>query len=412
MPTIAWLPFTRRMFFRFLFLALLIGGGIFAYLQTADAYPELAYLKERRTLTFPELSAYFSRIAKEKGALYAYDILRRATLPPNTDTHLLGHVVGDALYQEKGIEGIGLCTEEFRNACSHTIVIGVLTEEGEAGLPAIASACKQAPGGRGAYTMCFHGLGHGIFAYTDHDIGQTVALCRKTGTEAYQQREYIECFGGAVMELVGGTGHDKQSLEVARKRYLSEIDPLAPCDSPLVPEELKPICYTYLTPRLFTWEGGNLGAPTEEDFAKAFGLCERISRGEEESRRACFGGVGKELPTLAAKRDIRNIDELKDEKLALLHTWCALAKSEEGREHCVRAIVQSLFWGGENDPRAAISFCELASPTSSFDACFDELLRATAFYLSPSLAALICEKVPNGMRSRCTDGAAYYEDLP
>lgn len=30
-----------------------------------------------------------------QGAKYAFDILKTAPVPPNTDTHLLGHVVGD-----------------------------------------------------------------------------------------------------------------------------------------------------------------------------------------------------------------------------------------------------------------------------------------------------------------------------
>ncbi len=153
---------------------------------------------------FTQLSDRFQNLAKEKGALYAYEVLRRAVLPPGTYVHLLGHTVGDELYKQKGVSGIADCTQEFRNACSHTIVIGALNEFGsEKALSLIHEACKKAPGGSGAYTMCHHGLGHGVFAYYGYDLTKTDAFCKKTGTAAYHNREYVECMGGAIMELMG-----------------------------------------------------------------------------------------------------------------------------------------------------------------------------------------------------------------
>lgn len=156
--------------------------------------------------SFNALEKRFQNLAKEKGAKYAFEVLRRAELPPQTDLHLLGHYVGDELYKQEGVDGIRLCTQDFRNACSHSIVIGTLSEFGEGALPRIRDACKEAPGGSGAYTMCFHGLGHGVLAGYGYELEKTVAFCKKTGTEEYNYREYIECFGGAIMELMGGVG--------------------------------------------------------------------------------------------------------------------------------------------------------------------------------------------------------------
>src|SRR6185369_5825096 len=56
--------------------------------------------------SFQELSDRFAALANKKGAVYAYEVLREAPLPPGTDLHLLGHTVGDILYKQKGVAGI------------------------------------------------------------------------------------------------------------------------------------------------------------------------------------------------------------------------------------------------------------------------------------------------------------------
>jgi hypothetical protein len=86
--------------------------------KTAEApksYPELSQIQNHQA-SFDDLKKFFQTLAKQKGAEYAFNVLRVATLPPNTDMHLLGHVVGDMLYLQQGAKGINICTQEFRNA--------------------------------------------------------------------------------------------------------------------------------------------------------------------------------------------------------------------------------------------------------------------------------------------------------
>jgi hypothetical protein len=187
------------------------------------------------------------------------------------------------------------CTPEFRNACSHSVVIGALDEYGHSSstMQLIDEACRKAPGGSGAYTMCYHGLGHGIFAYFDYSLPETVDLCRTTGTLEYGYRQYVECVGGAVMELMGGGGgHDPASWTRARATYLTD-DPLSPCLDDLIPEEAKDVCLSYLTPRLWELAGISLGLPEPDLFGRAFSFCERIPGTKGELRDSCFGGFGK-----------------------------------------------------------------------------------------------------------------------
>jgi hypothetical protein len=380
-----------------------VAVGLFA-MQKAYSdipYPEAMTIGQGAA-TFQELSDRFTELAKQKGGVYAFDVLKLAQLPPNTDLHLLGHAIGDVLYAQKGVAGIADCTQDFRNACSHAIVIGTLNEfgAGNATLKMIDDACKQAPGGTGAYTMCYHGLGHGVFAYFGYDLSKTVAFCKRMGTPEYNDEQFTQCVGGAVMELLSGGGHDHDAWVVARENYLVPDRPLAPCDSAVIPEEAKGYCYLYLTPRLFEFAGADIGNPDPATFPRAFTYCDALPLSEGALRDACFGGFGKEFVPLAAGRDIRAIDHLDDSAYSLAAGWCELASPRDGKESCLREALESVFWGGENDTNASFRFCAVV-PTDLIDACFADLAGDIGHYLRGDNKTQWCAKLPEQYRNQC-----------
>ena len=350
---------------------------------------------------FKELSGRFQALAQKKGAVYAFEILKRAQLPPNTDLHLLGHAVGDILYTQKGIDGVANCTQNFRNACSHAVVIGALNEfgAGDQTLLLIDDACKKAPGGSGAYTMCYHGLGHGVLAYFGYDLKKTVAFCKRMGTPEFDGEQYTQCVSGAIMELMGGGGHDHELWLLAREKYLSPAEPLAPCDTALIPYEAKTLCFIYLTPRLFELAGADLGHPDPATFPKAFGFCDALS--DTKLRDACYGGFGKEFVPLAGARDIRGVDAFDDREYATAIEWCGLVGAKDGREACITEALGSVFWGGENDPRAALRFCSLVSDSDEQITCYTELIADIARY-SPERNDL-CAAMLEPFVDECTE---------
>lgn len=382
-----------------LFGVALLAGALLLWWGLSLPYTEARSIG-KNVKNFKELSGRFETLAKEKGGEYAFEVLRRAELPPNTDLHLLGHVVGDELYLQEGVDGITVCTQDFRNACSHSIVIGALNEFGEGALPMIRDACRKAPGGSGAYTMCFHGLGHGVFAYYQYSIPETVDFCKSTGTQEYKNREYIECVGGMVMELMGGGGHDKESWFASRAKYLSRDTPLAPCDEALIPSETKPVCYMYLTPRLWELAGINPGKPDAALFSKAFGLCESIPKESSKERDACLGGFGKEFVPLAGSRDIRRVEDFSDEQLDRVHEWCREGPHAEARGACVKEALASFFWGGENDPEISFRFCALAGAEEK-NPCFGALLENIRAYTVGDTRSRLCERLPAEFKEDC-----------
>lgn len=382
--------------------ALSIGAGSGA-LASLEPYAEAETLASG-VGSFEGLSARLEAIAHEKGAAYAFEVLKRADLPRNTDLHLLGHVVGDAMYRQEGTAGMLQCTHDFRNACSHAIVIGTLAERGEGGLPEIREACQKAPGGGGAYTMCYHGFGHGVFSYFGYDLEKTADFCKKTGTEEYNNREYIECVGGAIMELMGGGGQDEPGWHAARERYLD--DPLAPCMDEVVPERAKGTCMVYITPQIWEAAGISLGLPQPEKFPEAFEICERIPREKQELRDACFGGFGKEFVPLAGSRDIRSVDQFSDSQFNRVIGWCDMAAPADGKRACIDDAVASLFWGGENDPDAAFRFCELVPSThGQKESCHERLASdIKSFVEEDDRRGSLCERIPAAYQASCQRG--------
>lgn len=387
-----WSPPNFLVFSIAVFVAAVIfflSGGL-----SSAVYSEVATITER-VRDFKELQERFRALAHDKGALYAYDVLKRAPLPPNTDLHLLGHTVGDVLYEQQGIAGMAGCTQDFRNACSHTIVIGVLNEFGEAAaLPMIRDACKKAPGGSGAYTMCYHGLGHGVFAYFDYDLTSTADLCQKMGTADYHEREYVECVGGAIMELMGGGGHDRDAWLAAREKYLNPKRPLSPCMDAVIPDEAKLMCLTYLTPRLWELAGIDLGRPEPTRFADAFMYCDQIPVSSSHLRDACYGGFGKEFLPLTVMRDVRDNVQYSDGQLATVVEWCGMA-GEDGKQACIADAVASAFWGGEKDPSTAFRLCEAAGRDARVgDACHKRLSEEIAQYIRLPERNALCDRLP------------------
>ncbi len=369
----------------------------------SKTYKEVEELRGKN-MDFTQLKNYFTALSNKKGAEYAFEVLKLAQIPPNTDLHLLGHVVGDILYKQQGADGIHVCTQDFRNACSHSVVVGLLLDHGTSIIPKVHDACHKAPGGKGAYTMCFHGFGHGVLAYTEYDLHKTVDICKMTGTAPYNNREYIECVGGAIMEMISGGDHDRLQWTAQREKYFSADNPLYPCNADFIPEEAKPQCYDYLTPYLFEVAGADMGRPQPQDFEKAFTYCDLIPESETLNRSACFGGFGKEFTVLAQERDIRRIDQMNDEQLRRVYDWCTLGRSEEAINSCVSTAMGSLYWGGENDRRAAVKFCNLIPAGVQQDVCVRSLIGAVGFYISDvQYKKDFCTEVPKNYQTDCRE---------
>ncbi len=382
-----------------------INSNLDAGPKQAVQFSEAAFAEDLQKLEtvdddFASIRAFFVDLAQEKGGVYSFEVLKRAILPPNMDLHLLGHAVGDELYKQENLEGMQYCTHDFRNACSHSIVVGALLADGLAVFDKVNEVCKKAPGGPGAYTMCFHGFGHGVLAYTEYEIPDAIELCKKVGTAQYHNEEAYQCMGGIVMEMHQGV-HDPEIWAQKRDKYLTPDDPLRLCKEDYMPEEAKVLCYSYITPYIFDAAGAVNGNPTPDIYPKSFAFCDEVQN--DVQREACYAGLGKEFIVLAQDRDIRRIEDTPNDKLELAASWCMLAHKEEAQVACLIEILDSLYWGGENDPEVSIRYCSLLDDSVAQE-CFDHLFEITTYY-RPDFSARqsICNAVPEAYKQECTD---------
>lgn len=365
-------------------------------------YPELKEIATYPDWTTENFMPYFETLAETKGALYAFDVLLEAELSPQINVHLLGHEVGAVLYKEKGIEAMELCTQDFRNACSHSVVIGIMSDYGEGSLETIADICRQSPGGRGSYTMCFHGLGHGVLAYTRYDLEKAIAMCEKVGTSEYGNGETIECVGGAIMEMDFGI-HDPEKWQVQAPKYYSKEDVLAPCTAAFIPGTARPICYTYLTPHLMRRAGFDTGNLKNADYRDAFAFCDLLPRNSHEERDSCFGGFGKEFVGFAKKPDVRDFGSIQTPELVAIRAQCGQAGSAAGTAACNSAALASLYWGGESNPDASFRFCAIAGVAE--ETCYRELAGLISRYVPDVVGrTALCVRFPETYQALCRGG--------
>lgn len=357
--------------------------------------------------SFDDLLTRFRDLAKDKGAEYAFDVLRTATIPVGTDIHLIAHEIGHELYAQKGIDGMSLCTQEFGNGCSHSLVIEAMQERGDGPdvQKLIDDACHKAEqnpdGGLTAYTMCYHGLGHGVFAYYQYSFPETVKFCMQMGTKEYDYIQGYECIGGAAMELVSGGGHDKEAWEKARARYFRASDPLAPCNTDAVPAAAKSKCYVYMSPYYMELTGGNIVYYTDEQLTKGMSFCTALPFGEDRS--SCIGGFGKDFVSITGGQDLRKRDKgaYSDSEMRHIDALCRHTPDPRDQHVCESYAISMFFWGGYAEPSTSTRFCSILGDSESQDYCFT--------YLAQSIAHMIADREERA--ARCDALGARYQKL-
>ncbi len=368
-------------------------------------YPESATIAQGTT-SLDELSKRFADLAEEKGAPYAYDVLRQADIMPGVDIHLIAHAIGHELYLQQGIDGMSICTQEFGNGCSHTLVIEVMQEmgDGEDVRSLIDDACHKAGDALSAYTMCYHGLGHGVFAFFGYSLPETVAFCTKMGTKEYNDIQAYECIGGAAMELLSGGGHDKEAWIAANKKYFTE-DPLAPCNSDMIPDAARSKCYVYMSPHYMERAGANMEVFTDEQLAKGMSYCAPLPPGED--RNACIGGFGKDFVGLVIAHDLRIRDrgEMTDVQLHEVERLCNLAPTSSDANACHAFAVSMFFWGGHAEAELAPRYCNSLSDARAMNYCFTYLAGSISHMIAdPKERVERCRAVPEKLVASCVAG--------
>jgi hypothetical protein len=347
--------------------------------------------------SFAETGEYMEQLARDKGGVYAFEVLKNGELPLGMDTHLLGHFVGDIMYEQEGIEGMRYCDEAVGYACAHSVVINALIKDGPGVFEVINDVCASIDIA-GSYAMCFHGFGHGVLAYTEFNLPDAIELCGRVGTEEHWYYEEEECLGGVVMEMRGGI-HDPDLWEVNGKQYLDPENPLAMCQADYMPPEYREMCYMYITPFIFDHESpADIPPPSVYDAAMAW--CEQAETAGE--RYYCYAGFGKEYVGFALGRDIRYLNDITPIQVNQVYDWCGDAVGEAAIEACAEVALYSVYRSGSIGYDGALTFCAYAPSPALADRCYYRLFQvAHQFHGSGSYEYDLCTAVPTAREQQC-----------
>ena len=116
------------------------------------------------------------------------------------NAHELSHIVGNTLYQQKGIEGIEICDPTFAYGCYHGVTEQFLITEGVSSVREAMEQCRKIfPVTQSSnylpYYSCVHGLGHGLLSWEGLDLGKALKDCDRLDV-----REQQYCYDGVFME--------------------------------------------------------------------------------------------------------------------------------------------------------------------------------------------------------------------
>ncbi|MBX9765212.1 hypothetical protein K2X83_01065 [Patescibacteria group bacterium] len=203
-------------------------------------------------------AAYWEARITSRGAEAAYaEFKLKNAGSDEKQQHLAAHVMGEKIFESKGVSGVSVCDASFGFGCYHGFFGQALSQKGEGVVEELDRICVEKFGPLG--TGCQHGLGHGILEYVGYQhIDSALSMCGKTT----QKVPLLGCTSGVFMEynspLVGvGTGL------VPRSRVLNQKNPYEPCEN--VPNEYKKSCFFEL--------GGWLHTVSAGDYEMAADVC-------------------------------------------------------------------------------------------------------------------------------------------
>lgn len=234
--------------------------------------------------------AKWSQYIDSLGAQKAYEKFKNDYKSSNFGIqHNAAHLIGELLFEKKGIDGLTICDSTFSFGCYHGFFAAAVERNGLKILPDLDKACTKKYGLKGL--GCPHGIGHGILSYLgDSHLFEALENCSKLSW-----KEPIGgCTSGVFMEY---NFHTMQNPNGLTLRSLKMEDPYAPCST--LPEKYLQACYYE---QASWWE-----KIYNYNYTKVGKLCDSIQN--NLSREACFRGLGqivgpssKFIPNEAKKR--------------------------------------------------------------------------------------------------------------
>lgn len=241
--------------------------------------------------TSSQQSDFWSKRIDEVGPQVTYQEFKKLVSQEKLALqHGFSHIMGELLYQKKGLNGFAVCDQEFNYSCYHGFFTAALADKGVSIVRELNKVCEDTY--NPLPSPCQHGIGHGLMAYLGRDkLVEALGLCKLTN----QTNPLHGCTSGLFMEY-NASSHFSSTSGVIDRRSLNPENPHEPCNS-IVPQEFRSSCYAEIP--LWWREVYN------RDFDLIGKLCQSIEVKSHQS--ACYQGVG----LVIAPTTNYNVNEVK-----------------------------------------------------------------------------------------------------
>lgn len=238
------------------------------------------------------------------------------------DCHQEAHNIGRMGYQIYKEKAFGECNASCHSGCYHGAMEKFLNEQGTEKLAEnIDRICKSFPTSFSVFE-CLHGVGHGVLAYVDYDLPESLKECQKLSDTFGRD----SCYGGVFMEnILTGQGLGA-SEKYHNTKWVNKTDPQYPCNAIDKDASVQHQCYLMQTSWMLTTNNYN--------FDKVAAECLKTP---DSFISVCFKSFGRD----AAGHTLRNPQKI-------VEICSKVPKGPEGyHEECATGAVNVIvdFWG-------------------------------------------------------------------
>jgi hypothetical protein len=253
------------------------------------------------------ISKTMDRLIEESGGGSSYDC------------HQEAHNIGRIGYELVGEEAFSQCNASCHSGCYHGAMENFLAKAGTVNLSRdIERICTKFQTSFGNFE-CLHGVGHGLLAYLNYDLPETLTKCKELKNSFSQS----SCYGGVYMEniLTGqglGASKDNHTTE-----WVNRNDPYFPCNKIDQSHDIQYQCWQMQTSWMLTLAGYNFDTVSKQ-----------CLNAPKEMVPVCFKSLGRDI----SGHTLRN-----PEKIISLCKKVPDAYSNYCLEGALNVIVD--FWG-------------------------------------------------------------------
>jgi hypothetical protein len=324
-----------------------------------------------------------------KAAVDVFTLLQtRGDVDPSIDAHHVVHHIGHHTAMAFGntAEAFSMCPPNYNYGCLHGFFQQALGSGGSTEKVA-AKICEEVEGQSGVLSKtkfsCYHGLGHGIMMYEDHDLNKSLKVCDSLKSPMGADG----CWQGVFMENV-----DVAEMGQWQKGQFSKEDPLAPCDK-MEPKHQHE-CFINHSGWLMVFFGN--------DINKAAQACLKAPAGQVNT---CLQTLGL-LTTNGSWQ--RSLLPGWDSSKFVQNAWTLCQKYPQGYvDQCVVAALDNILNSNvvnDSSIHTAQDFCQTVDDTYQ-PACFRQM-GADLRYLTADMAAASagCAHLKKKARTACETG--------